>query len=61
MTSARDAALELLASDERFRSLAEHLPVQVWTATPGGEVEYVTERTAEALGLAYSRLLLEAK
>lgn len=38
------------ASEARYRFLAESIPVQVWTATPDGALDYVSERTATVLG-----------
>jgi PAS domain S-box-containing protein len=38
------------ASEARYRFLANAIPVQVWTATPDGALEYVSDRTAAALG-----------
>jgi PAS domain S-box-containing protein len=33
-------------SEDRYRFLADALPVQVWTATPDGALDYVSNRTA---------------
>ena len=35
----------LLASEARFRQLADAMPQMVWTATPVGALDYVSERT----------------
>ena len=51
---ARDAAE---ASEARYRFLADAIPVQVWTATPDGGLDYVSERTAQSLGLPVDRIL----
>jgi PAS domain S-box-containing protein len=37
-------------SEERYRFLANAIPVQVWTATPDGALDYVSERTAQYFG-----------
>ncbi|MDQ6716957.1 MAG: PAS domain-containing protein [Gemmatimonadota bacterium] len=37
-------------SEERYRFLANAIPVQVWTATPEGTLDYVSERTATYFG-----------
>ena len=37
--------------------LAEHIPVQIWTALPNGLLDYVTEQTASRLGLTAADLL----
>ena len=39
------------------RSLAENIPVQIWTALPNGYLDYVTESTASHLGLTAAELL----
>ncbi|MFL5509379.1 MAG: PAS domain-containing sensor histidine kinase [Gemmatimonadaceae bacterium] len=38
------------ASEARYRFLANSIPVQVWTATPEGALDYVSDRTAASLG-----------
>lgn len=43
--------------DDRFRFLAENIPVQIWTALPSGHLDYVTEQTARNFGLTPARLL----
>lgn len=50
----RDALRE---SDERYRFLAETIPVQIWTAGPDGQLDYVTEKTARSFGLTAAQLL----
>ncbi|HXT15995.1 MAG TPA: PAS domain S-box protein [Gemmatimonadaceae bacterium] len=37
-------------SEARYRFLAEAIPVQVWTATPDGALDYVSDRTARYFG-----------
>ena len=44
-------------SEARYRFLANAIPVQVWTATPEGRLDYVSDRTAEYFGLAERDLL----
>jgi PAS domain S-box-containing protein len=38
-------------SNERFRFLAESMPLMIFTATPSGEIDYVTRSFAEFTGL----------
>jgi PAS domain S-box-containing protein len=45
------------ASEERFRSMAEAIPVQVWTAQPDGLLDFVTKKVAEYFGQPVSELL----
>lgn len=55
-----DRAREALrASDERYRFLAEAIPVQIWTARPDGSLDYVTQRVADYFGKTSDALLLE--
>lgn len=49
----------LRESEERYRFLAETIPVQIWTALPDGRLDYVTEQTAAHFGLTPERLLNE--
>ncbi|HEY5060790.1 MAG TPA: PAS domain-containing protein, partial [Gemmatimonadaceae bacterium] len=44
---ARRSALE---SEARYRFLANAIPVQVWTATPDGALDYVSDRAAAYFG-----------
>ncbi len=44
-------------SEERFRFLAESVPVQIWTALPDGNLDYVTEQTGRHFGLSAAALL----
>ncbi len=39
--------------------LTETIPVQIWTALPDGNLDFVTEQTARAFGLSAERLLRE--
>jgi len=54
--SAREA---LRASEARYRFLAEAIPVQIWTATPDGALDYVTQRVADYFGLTPEQVLGE--
>jgi PAS domain S-box-containing protein len=55
--TAERLALELRASEARFRTMAETIPVQVWTAKPDGLLDFVTKRTADYFGRSVSELL----
>lgn len=50
---------ELRESDERYRFLAETIPVQIWTSRPDGRLDFVTDQTARSFGLSAERLLDE--
>ena len=50
-------ARALRESEARFRQMAETIPVQVWTAGPDGQLEFVTQRTADAAGRSADELL----
>lgn len=52
--STRTAVVE---SEARYRFLANAIPVQVWTATPQGQLDYVSERTAQYLGVTTDDVL----
>jgi PAS domain S-box-containing protein len=47
----------LVASEARYRSLAEAVPVQVWTTRPDGHLEFVSEQTAAYLGVSVEEVL----
>ncbi len=47
----------LRASEERYRFLAEAIPVQIWTARPDGSLDYVTQRVADYFGKSTAELL----
>jgi diguanylate cyclase (GGDEF)-like protein/PAS domain S-box-containing protein len=51
ITEQRRAQEELLRSQERFRTLAEALPSIVWTSTPAGDMDYVSDRFGDVTGL----------
>jgi PAS domain S-box-containing protein len=50
-----DAAL--VASESRYRTLTEAVPVQVWTAQPDGQLAFVSERTTAFFGVPAERVL----
>ena len=55
-----EAAREALrASEARYRFLAEAIPVQIWTATPDGALDYVTQRVADYFGVTTEQILGE--
>ncbi|MEO6777843.1 MAG: ATP-binding protein, partial [Gemmatimonadaceae bacterium] len=59
----REAERLLHVSEEReesYRFLANSIPVQVWTANPEGQLDYVSERTAEYFGVTSDAVLGEA-
>jgi PAS domain S-box-containing protein len=49
----------LRASEERFRLLADHAPVIIWTARPDTTLDYVNRTCVEFTGLPFERLLDE--
>ena len=55
--AAERLAVALQESEQRFRMMAETIPVQVWTAKPDGMLDYVTRRTADYFGTPQSALL----
>jgi PAS domain S-box-containing protein len=55
--AAERTAQVLHESEARFREMAETIPVQVWTARPDGQLDFVTRRTAEHLGRQVEELL----
>ncbi|GAC1353348.1 MAG: hypothetical protein NVSMB1_26030 [Polyangiales bacterium] len=46
-------------SEERYRFLAENIPVQIWTALPDGRLDFVSQQTARQFGLTPRQLLDE--
>ncbi len=42
---------------ERYRFLAESIPQMVWTATPDGALDYVSEQVAAYFGMSHEALL----
>ena len=51
-TEQKRAEEALRESERRFRTLAEALPAQVWTAEPDGANDYVNTRASEFTGIA---------
>lgn len=58
-TEAEVAREALRASEARYRFLAEATPVQIWTATPDGALDYVTQRVADYFGTTTEHVLGE--
>ena len=56
---AEEAREALRASEARYRFLAEAIPVQIWTATPDGALDYVTQRVADYFGMTTEQVLGE--
>jgi PAS domain S-box-containing protein len=56
---AEQAREALHDSEERYRFLAEAIPVMIWTALPDGQLDYITERVATYFGLPAERILAE--
>jgi PAS domain S-box-containing protein len=52
-------AAALAASEGRYRSLSEAVPVLVWTARPDGALDFVSDRTAVYFGTTAAALLGE--
>ena len=59
LTAERQAAEALRTSEVRYRFLAETIPVQVWTATPDGLLDYVSGRAVDEFGVPLRTLLSE--
>jgi PAS domain S-box-containing protein len=57
VTDVRAEAEARRASEENYRFLTESLPVQVWTAQPDGQLDYVTQRVADFFGKPASEIL----
>jgi PAS domain S-box-containing protein len=55
-----EARARVEESEARYRFLANAIPVQVWTATPDGQLDYVSERTADYFGVTEHDVLGEA-
>jgi PAS domain S-box-containing protein len=49
----------LRVSEARYRFLAEAIPVQIWTATPDGALDYVSKRVGDYFGMSSERILGE--
>ncbi|MGQ4277368.1 PAS domain-containing protein [Pseudidiomarina sp. E22-M8] len=48
-----------LKKSRDFASMSESLPIQIWTATPAGEVNYVGDKLAEFTGKKKSEILVD--
>jgi PAS domain S-box-containing protein len=57
MTAVERSAAVLRESEERFRSMAEAIPVHVWTAQPDGQLDFMTEKVARYFGKPLHSLL----
>ena len=55
-----DVRAKVEESEARYRFLANTIPVQVWTATPDGRLDYVSQRTAEYFGVTHDSVLGDA-
>ena len=53
------ARAETAAGEARYRFLANVIPVHVWTATPDGNLDYVSDLTASSLGRTPEELIGE--
>jgi PAS domain S-box-containing protein len=51
VTAAHDAVAALRDSEAQFRTLAQAMPNQVWTATPDGELDWFNDQTYAYAGL----------
>ncbi|MDQ2889786.1 MAG: PAS domain-containing sensor histidine kinase [Gemmatimonadota bacterium] len=56
-TAAEAERIQAAASEARYRTLTEVMPVQIWTATPDGALDYVGEQTCEYFGTSAGDLL----
>ncbi len=50
-------AAELTESEVKFRSLAEAIPQQVWTAAPDGQLNFINQRVSDFFGRPPEQLL----
>ena len=53
----RETTDRLRESEARFRTLAESVPLLVWSALPGGECDYASRQWAEYVGVPETSLL----
>jgi PAS domain S-box-containing protein len=58
-TAAELALEQFRASDMRYRFLADTIPVQVWTAAPDGQLDFVSQDVAEYFGRSREDILGE--
>jgi PAS domain S-box-containing protein len=54
---AESSTAALIASEARYRALTEAVPVQVWTAVPTGELDFVSEQAVAYFGVPADELL----
>ena len=52
-----NANAAVLASEQRFRFLTNAIPVQVWTATPDGALDFVSDRVGEYFGKTVAEVI----
>ncbi len=57
ITERKRAEEALREAGERFRFMAESMPQKIFTASPGGEVNYVNRQWTEFTGLTYAKML----
>ena len=57
LARAEAARATAAASEARYRTLAEAVPVQVWTARPDGHLDFVSARTAAYFGVPAEEVL----
>lgn len=53
-----ESRMRVEESEERYRFLANAIPVQVWTATADGTLDYVSARTADYFGITGEEAML---
>ena len=53
-----ESRIRVEESEERYRFLANAIPVQVWTATADGKLDYVSARTADYFGITGEEVVL---
>lgn len=53
-----ESRIRVEESEERYRFLANAIPVQVWTATADGKLDYVSARTADYFGITGEEAVL---
>jgi PAS domain S-box-containing protein len=60
ITERKQAEAALARSEASHRFLLEAIPLQVWTAKPNGDLDYVNEFTVNYMGLPAQRLIDES-
>ena len=60
VTLRQQAERALRRSEQRFREMANLVPVIVWTARPDGQVDFLNERWTETVGVPAARCLGDA-